>query len=690
MRQLMWILSGLVCGLFTAIVPGLAADAPGHSHSALDSLAALEKPVSYSETKIPLGELVQKVAADTGVTLTASAAVADEPVAVVVKDLLARELLEQLADLLDYQWMRSPQHRTPNTEHPTPAFEIYQDVASKQREEALRQAAEAEIRRRFQEELSRYLEVAALSQDEMKALWDEEKRRGQKMEPLSPEAQRALASSPDQKAWNRRASLIFPLWSPIARAVTRVVGQINDRQWATLLQEGELVFSTDPKSGELPLPAEAARTLREARPSLNPPDMYSPGEPETEQRMRQWEQEGQSQWAQATGYRVRVDLDANRLEREGTLSLGAAAEPIRSAPGVMYGAAFGLGNVLGAGIHISAQASDPLQHLSENQSPERQAALEQDPVVGTANRRRVTSTARPRPMNGIPEVAWRWWLRNLLPTLAQTYHVQFISDAYWNHAAEVSIRDAAAAPTPLFRILDGAPSFTHRWERRGPVIRLRGWTWFLDRPKEIPLRLVRRWKSLDEARGALPLEEYLSMVGQLSDPQMAGLDDVASQAGLPADMREDFYLAFTARKELRLYASLGEGQRRDLWRGQPLPVARMLPAQRALLFSLLKERNRGRTPPLDLTSFAGARLALVPRPFCRVITAARGIPVIHEEKTPEEGGPALPVGEVAPGVWRFPVTRLWFEYQTGDQKEPLGLVFIISPGTSVTRPPSPA
>src|SRR5207247_4021492 len=143
----------LTAGVMGITLPGFAAEAGAPHRSALEGIAALEKAVTYTETKIPLGELVAKVAADTGVILTASPDVADEPVAVVVKELPAHELLEQLADLLDYRWMPHSQHRTPNTEHRTPAFEIYQDVAGRQREEKLREAADAEIRRRFQDEL---------------------------------------------------------------------------------------------------------------------------------------------------------------------------------------------------------------------------------------------------------------------------------------------------------------------------------------------------------------------------------------------------------------------------------------------------------------------------------------------------------------------------------------------------------
>src|SRR5207253_225404 len=125
-------------------------------------IKALDQPVSYSETKIPLGELVEKIATGTGVRLAAASEVADEPVAVAVKDLPARELLEQLAGLLDYLWRRRPGRRTPNTEHPTPILEIYQDLASKNREEALRQSELLEAERHLQEEVRLAAEMAAL------------------------------------------------------------------------------------------------------------------------------------------------------------------------------------------------------------------------------------------------------------------------------------------------------------------------------------------------------------------------------------------------------------------------------------------------------------------------------------------------------------------------------------------------
>src|SRR5437667_10659776 len=84
---------GLICGISSLAGPGFAADTHPPRPSALSGVAGLAKPVTYTETKIPLGELIGKVAAETGVPLAAARGVADEPVAVVVQEVPARELL---------------------------------------------------------------------------------------------------------------------------------------------------------------------------------------------------------------------------------------------------------------------------------------------------------------------------------------------------------------------------------------------------------------------------------------------------------------------------------------------------------------------------------------------------------------------------------------------------------------------
>src|SRR5439155_16284614 len=68
MAQRLKRLAGLIAVM--ALVPAAgAADAETRPRSVLADIKALDQPVSYSETKIPLGELVEKIATGTGVRL---------------------------------------------------------------------------------------------------------------------------------------------------------------------------------------------------------------------------------------------------------------------------------------------------------------------------------------------------------------------------------------------------------------------------------------------------------------------------------------------------------------------------------------------------------------------------------------------------------------------------------------------
>src|SRR5687768_12974643 len=96
----------LILCAFSVLLSGVAGGVEPSRRGVFTDGAELGQPITYSETKISLRELLQKVAADAGVKLTAAADVADEPVTVVVKEMPAHELLEQLADLLDYRWSR--------------------------------------------------------------------------------------------------------------------------------------------------------------------------------------------------------------------------------------------------------------------------------------------------------------------------------------------------------------------------------------------------------------------------------------------------------------------------------------------------------------------------------------------------------------------------------------------------------
>jgi hypothetical protein len=195
MRALWSTLSFALIAASWAVAPSrLAAEPNPRPRSPLEGVAALEKPISLAETKIPLGELVQKIATETGVSLTATPAVADEPVALAVKAMPARRLLEEIADLLDYLWLRRTGKGVSTSAGPpvsgagtAPTFEITQDLAAKQREEKLRQAVYAAIEKQFREQVQQYARLAELSPKQLAEITAAYEQRQRELEKLSPE-----------------------------------------------------------------------------------------------------------------------------------------------------------------------------------------------------------------------------------------------------------------------------------------------------------------------------------------------------------------------------------------------------------------------------------------------------------------------------------------------------------------------
>jgi hypothetical protein len=632
MKRSLWLVAGLLVQVLSPTLPALADGIRSSHASPLEGAKALDKPVTYTETKIPLGELVQKVAADTGVTLTAAPGVADEPVAVVVKAMPARELLEQLADLLDYQWARHPGHRTPNTERPTPILEIWQDLASKQREAALREARIREDEQRFQREVRRCAEVAALSPEQIEAIAHGRDPQSEALHHLTREQQMAFLGSPEAGEQMQRPMTARRLSAPIPRALAQFLGRLSPEQWAMLRQEQRLSFSTDPQPGDLPLPKETADVLRSSRSSLYGPGETAPSfDPKAAERVRQREQEMQEQWAAATGYEVTIRLDAGSLTTAGAPSLSVDASAVqRGTPSWNFAGA--------GGTHLSLSSRPmPLWPPPAENTAQRQAAREKAPVVGVKRRFTVEAPPHTDLVGRRPEPGWV--SRDLLPDLARIYDVSIISDAYTKSASGLFVSQSfPSEPTALSALLDRLAG-GYEWDHQGRLIRMRSRTWFLERPREIPLRLARRWKAMGEQYGALPFEEYVRMVTELSDGQLEGLTLLAREVKLPV-AAPDLNAVYPARHALRLYASLSPAEKQALWRGDALPVARLAPAQRELFRAALRERNRDRTPPLDLRQWAAGSISISAQPLFRTIEQHENSIRIQTGAAPAGGAPA--------------------------------------------------
>jgi hypothetical protein len=651
-----------------------AACAAERERSLLEAEPELSMPVTFTDSKIPLGELVQRIAAQTGVRLVALPDVADEPVAVVVKAMPARALLEYLARLLDYQWTRRHRPRPPT---PTPTrersdntewqYEIYQDVASKEREEALRERTAAEIEKRFRERVALTIKTAALPPEEIRRLKEEE-------EQLRKE--RKLLTLEHGPAWQ--------LVEPAPRAMAQLVGRLTPAHW-TLLRRGDpLVFDTEPGPGELPLPEEMAQVFRKVRPGVETGMSYPP---EIEEGQRQARIMAANEWAAAHGFRVVLQMKWDSFP--GSLSLRASAQPSRrvelpphnpARPSLITGAgSFYYGDVTGTRLFIST----PVAAVGAGgavDTAQQDPDIVTDPVFGVRKSFKPDPKPRPNHLGLVPRFRLPKMLRDLMPDLARTYGVQFIADAY--RITGRAGGPPVPQPAPLYAMLDRLAWSNDRWERDGNVVLVRSRTWFLDRPQEIPLRFVRQWmKSCDEY-GLLSLEEWIEAANALTDLQLEHIGQVATEADISMALTSPW--PYATGPVLRLYGALTLAQQQALWQGRSLPVARMSPEQRALFAKAVRSSLRDWPVPIDMTRLAAGRLALHREDKISTVRPnTRGGASFSYESPPaagEKDRPPSPRKRVTMkgGASRFPLTTLTFQLFFGPEW-PAGTFLTVRP-----------
>jgi hypothetical protein len=642
----------LLAPLLVHALPLSAAETPATRPSPLAGVSGLAKPVSYTETKIPLGELVQKVAADTGVKLTATRDVADELVAVVVKAMPARELLEQLADLLDYQWSRRGKEGARR-------YEIYQDLAARNREAALRERRLREVEARFREELQLHAGLAALPSDAFQRLLTATAdcmRQKRTSEQIASRFRTA-----EGREQMRRDDAVHSLQSPAQRTLARLVNQLLPEQWDRLRAAGRLTFSTDPAAGELPLPGEFERLLRSGAPTWRTQGWWQePPTPEDEVSYRDDDQRMQEAWSAQRGYRVTLDWEIHPLTWRSGLSFAARVEPItdstpNGSPVIRAGAS------PGGMLFLSAGPFD-VRDPDEGLTPQRRVALAQDPVAGAVARYRPDPKA---PLASDNLATGEKSFQEFLPELARLYRVSFLADAYWSPPRRGSAA-LPTEPTPLYALLDRLIGSTHRWDRHDRLIRLRSRTWFMARPCEVPLRLVRQWNDLSARNGALPLDTFAEGAAVLSDEQVDSLNHLVEVAGLSAD----FGMVSASRQVLRLYATLTPAQRLALWQHRRVSLARITPAQRLLLAASLREVLRGLEATWTPEQLASASLSLEEERLIRV-REQRGNTVTQQEFGPgatelDSPGrfdrviPAAASSAKPVTVTRYPIARVHF------------------------------
>lgn len=701
MRTLPVLVASLVC---LALLPRGGPAAPAAStKSVLDDLPGMQRPVTYSEARIPLGELVRRVAAETGVRVYADRTTADEPAAVVVTGMPAARLLNEVARFFDYRWGREG---NPDAWR----YRLYQDRKQQEGEQALRNAARADEERRLRIVLNAYVKVGQLSDAEYATQREELDRRP----PGSPRP------SVEQDQFYRG---LRECGSSARRGLARLLGRLTPQDWQALWQGQRLRMYSKPEAGERGLPPDEAQSLAGFHPStswdaqrqLLRADEFGDSPEDRaqfrEQLRRSYERQDRF-WDSAEGVRVVIRL--HRPSEMGRMysrdraapSLTAAVVPLANNPpegGPVRLAPEQLR------VWIWASTTQPQWGYD---SPERLAELEKDPVFTT---RQPFSPGKP------PVEDWRGTLvygqiPDLLPDIAHTYGVSVLADSYRptpvvpGSAFIAPLPPAAgaapapgqaappavvpAAPITLGALLAklsghyendiGRITYNYyRWDRQEQLLRLRDRTWFFDRPKEMPRRLTDRWDRMLAVQGALSLNEYATGVASLTDDQW---DSIAENNYSPVfppgygtiPSRE------TYRDVLRLFGSLNVVQRQRLERGAPISWAEMNAAQRNLFLSVVEDLNLTSPVATSRADLAAATLELSAEPLDLTRrkqggrstdrTVPRGFdPAEYSQlfddvpRQPDPAAqPAAPKPPVPPVTYtRFPVTSVRFVIRCG-------------------------
>jgi hypothetical protein len=157
------------------------------------------------------------------------------------------------------------------------------------------------------------------------------------------------------------------------------------------------------------------------------------------------------------------------------------------------------------------------------------------------------------------------------------------------------------------RLFDGLNTLSDamrlRWTRDSDWLQFRSTSYYDDRLKEVPSRLLDRWSMARRQRGALTLDELVEIAG-LSDAQLDGAE-VAESARECFGLKEwDLVRHRYLRPHLRYLAQFTPEQRREAMSPAGLPLARMPLAQQQSFIA----RLRSPEPLESLEELAGATL----------------------------------------------------------------------------------
>jgi hypothetical protein len=552
--------------------PRIAADGPESGRAAAAALAAHKRESAVVDPRLirkltlafkatALSDVCDRLRTDTGIELTAGRSVADEKVTLFCRDAPLRDIMRQLSRPFGYTWLRTGkegQYR----------YELAQDLRSQLLEEDLRNRDRNAALQAVDQEMESYRRYLGLSPEELRG------RMGEGA-PLAPGERRI---SPQRAG---------AMWGPM-----QMYFRLSPADLAALRAGQKLTFSPEPDPGELLLPPELAKGV------------------------------------------LQGDREHRVVRRGEQLDIGRAAElpdglPLASVPeakpvvtlrmDVSELGQLTLRGESGFGISTPTQNvglmmdSGPLAigvspAVGAPRNRETNAKLARDPGL----RPRISVTPQPScrlvPIPSTEERAPgepRCTTADVLEALHRATGMNLVSDYYTRlyEPTAVSAREQTIFET-LCRLAD---AMRMRWQKDGGWLQFRSTSFFHDRLKEVPNRLLTRWSESRKKHGALTLEDLVE-IGQLTDAQLDSR--VMAEGACSCFGLKEWNLGSNRelRRHWRYLARLTPEQRRQAATPQGLPFRQLLlPQQQEFLAIAL-----GRSENVDVgqVDMAGARLQI--------------------------------------------------------------------------------
>jgi hypothetical protein len=522
--------------------------------------ARLSREVTCAFKATALSDLCGRLRANSGIQLVAGNSVADEKVTLFCQKQPLRDVMRQLSRPFGYTWLRSGKENEYR-------YELAQDLRSQLLEEELRNRDRNAALLALDEELGRYRQYLDLSPDEALA-WARN------------------AAGEEKKRLERYASWA---WGPL-----QIYARLTPAEIAALRAGQRINFSGQPQEGERELPADLEKGVLQSMRDVRLVKTENGFRPARE--ADALKSVSPAQVPEARG-RISIEIDQEDLGRMvydvssgmtgiypggrgsmhgGYLAVGESPS-VRSPENAAANLALARDPALSPRITVAPRPAyrpaPDAQTADGGQPPARgyTGALPAQPMVTTAEVLEAIHQA-----TGLPIVAD--YYTRLYPASSLSVQDVRVFDALnlLGDTMRLRWRKEAPGPTPTFR---GYPALRAPARGAGGWLQFRSTSYFHDRVKEVPNRLLRRWAASRKQHGFLPLDD-LCEIASLPSAQLDA-EEMAEGARVLYGLME--WALFPRRGGLRPYlkhlAAFTPAQRRQMQTPPGLPFSHMSLAQ---------------------------------------------------------------------------------------------------------------